>query len=194
MKVVGITGGIATGKSTVKQAIIKQGYQIIDCDEIVHQLLEKTTVINEIGKLFGSDVISEGKVNRPKLGQIIFNDKQEQLRLNNLIHPLVIEEIKKKLNTLNENLVFIDIPLLFEAHLEYLVDKIIVVYVNESLQVKRLMKRDNISYEFALLKIKSQMPIDDKAKLADYIINNEKDIDNTITQLNEIIRRIKNEV
>lgn len=194
MKIIGITGGIATGKSTVTNKIKEFGYKVIDCDKISHQLLEDVDVISAIESLFGKKTISDGKVNRRVLGEVIFNDPAEQIKLNNLIHPLVIEVVKAELEQLDEEIVFIDCPLLYEAQMEDMMDKVITIYINEDLQIQRLMKRDSISQDYAMKKIQSQLMISEKIELADYLINNESEEDTTTQQLLDIIRRIRNEI
>ena len=194
MKVIGITGGIATGKTSVTQEIKDMGYKVIDCDKISHQLLEDNEVINAIESLFGPDYVIDGKVNRQALGKLIFNNQDEQLKINKLIHPLVIAQVTNELASLNEELVFVDCPLLYEAKMDYLMDKVIVIYINQDLQVQRLMKRDKISLDYALKKVNSQMTIYEKVELADYLINNESEFEGTKQQLLDIIRRIRNEI
>lgn len=194
MKVIGITGGIATGKSTVSKRLIKLGFKVVDCDEITHQLLTEKSVINKIKLEFGHSVVHEGKINRQELGRIVSNDQDKRYALNEIIHPLVIEEVQRQIQMNDEDIIFIDTPLLYEAHMQNIMDKVIVVYVNPELQKERLMKRDKIDLDYAIRKINMQMPIDEKAYLADYVINNEGSIHQTNKQLEEIIRRIKDEI
>lgn len=194
MKVIGITGGIATGKSTITKRLKDLGYKIIDCDEIAHQVADKLEVIKKVRVTFGDHAIVNGKLNRKVLGEIIFNNPIFQEKLNDIIHPLVIKEVKRQLKLINEDIVFVDVPLLYEAKMESLMDKVIVVYIPEEIQLQRLIKRDQIDDSYAYKKIRSQMPISIKAKLADYLINNENNVNDTLKQLDEILRRIKSEV
>lgn len=194
MVIIGITGGIATGKSLITNELINRGYFVIDTDKMAHELLESSFVINELINAFSIDIITNNKVDRKKLGKLIFNNKDKQLLLNNIVHPLVINKVKDIIKNTNEELVFVDVPLLFESKLNEIMDKIIVVSINYNNQIKRLIKRDQIDEGYALLKINSQMPVTEKEKLADYIIDNNNSIENSINQLEEILRRIKNEI
>jgi dephospho-CoA kinase len=194
MKVIGITGGIASGKSTVTKRLIKLGYKVVDCDEITHQLLKELTVIKKIGLEFGPEVIHKGQINRQEIGQIISNNQEKRYALNDIIHPLVIDEVQRQIHNNEEDIIFIDTPLLYEAHMQNIMDKIIVVYINPQLQKQRLIKRDKIDVDYATKKIDMQMPIDEKAYLADYLINNEGSKHQTNIQIEDIIRRIKDEI
>ena len=194
--VIGITGSIASGKSTVTRYLREQGYQIIDSDEIVHKLYEEDNVIKKIASSFSSEILENGKVDRKKLGQIIFNNKDKRLILNSIIHPLVIKKIKEKTSSYKgklENIIFVDIPLLYEENLEHLVDKVIVIYLNQTKQIKRLMARDSIDEEYAIKKIKASMNLEVKKAKADYVIDNSFDLSNTYKETDEVLRRIRNE-
>lgn len=190
--IVGITGSIATGKSIVTNYLKSLGYPIIDSDEIAHRQLDDPVIIREIVEKFGEEILIESKVDRLKLGKIIFRNPKSRETLNQIIHPGVISEIKTFYSS-HHGLIFVDIPLLFEAKLESLVDKTIVVYTSMETQLKRLMLRDNINEEYAKMKIASQFDIEEKKKKADFLINNEGDILNTYLQVEEILRRLKNE-
>lgn len=194
MKVIGITGGIASGKSLVTKALIDGGYYVIDTDIIAHELLKDSNVIGELIRTFGEQVYADGAINRKVLGAIIFEDKNKQKKLNNIIHPLVIKEVERLLSLTNRKIVFVDVPLLFESGMDELMDAVIVVAVNPKTQLERLCKRDNISKEYAKKKINMQMPLTEKMKLADYIIDNNESIEDTLNQLEAILRRLKNEI
>lgn len=194
--VIGITGSIASGKSTVTRYLREQGYQIIDSDDIVHKLYEEDNVIKKIVSSFSSEILENGKVDRKKLGQIIFNNKDKRLILNSIIHPFVIKKIKEKTSSYkgkHDNLIFVDIPLLYEENLEHLVDKVIVIYLNQTKQIKRLMVRDSIDEEYAIKKIKASMNLEVKKAKADYVIDNSFDLSNTYKETDEVLRRIRNE-
>lgn len=191
--IVGITGSIATGKSIVTNYLKSLGYPIIDSDEIAHRQLEKPAIIQEIIEKIGEEVLMDNKINRSKLGRIVFSDSEKRNMLNQIIHPHVIKEIKKNYS-LHQGLIFVDIPLMFEASLEFLVDKIIVVYTSMETQLIRLMTRDKIDEKYAKMKIASQFDIEEKKKKADFLINNEGDISNTYLQVDDILRRLKNEI
>ena len=192
--VIGITGGISSGKSTISKILISRNYKLIDCDLISKELTNIDEVVLEIAEIFGDEVIDGTNINRKKLGELIFNNESKKKQLENIIHPRVVQKVIDEIKSLNEKIIFVDCPLLFEAKLEYLFDKIIVVYVNFETQVKRLISRDKIDIDFALKKINAQMRLDDKAKLADFVIDNSYSLEETINQLDNIIRSIKNEI
>ena len=195
--IIGITGSISTGKSAVSSYLQDIGYTVIDSDKIVHNLLTKKEVIDKIAVAFGSGLVKDRILNKKKLGEIIYNNEEKRLTLNSIIHPLVIRVIQEETNNYKNNeqrLIFVDIPLLYETELENLVDKIIVVYVPYDVQLKRLMLRDNIDMEYARQKIKASMDIEIKKEKADYVIDNSLILANTYKQIDEVLRRIKNEI
>lgn len=193
--IIGITGSIATGKSAVTNYLLSLGYWVIDSDEIVHSLLTRPEVIEKITTTFGSDLVKDGILDRKMLGEIVFNNDEKRQVLNSILHPLVILKILEDTKNYkdNKNIVFVDIPLLYEASLENLVDKIIVVYVPQNIQLSRLMIRDNINEDYAKQKIKASMDIEIKKEKADYLIDNSFNLTNTNKQIDEVLRRIKNE-
>src|SRR5690554_119503 len=195
--IIGITGSIATGKSTVTKYLSEKGYKIIDSDKIVHKLLSTSSVLSEISLAFGRDLIVDGVLVRKLLAKMIFDDEEKRKLLNSIIHPCVISEIKEETNNykgVKDNLIIVDIPLLYEEKLEYLVDKIIVVYAPKNIQLERLMARDGIDLDYANKKINASMDIELKKEKADYIIDNSKDVDSTYKQVDEVLRRILNEI
>ena len=194
MEVIGITGGIASGKSLVTKQLKLMGYQVIDTDEISHHILEDQGVINELTDIFGNEILEQGKVNRKALGNIIFRNKDKQLLLNKIIHPRVIDVVKKELHEVINDIVFVDVPLLYESGMESMMDKVIVISASLDTQILRLVNRDNIERDYAIDKINMQMPLQEKSKLADFIIDNNGSIEDTLKQLDFIIRRIKNEI
>lgn len=191
--IIGITGSIGTGKSVVTKYLANSGYPVLDSDLLAGEELENEEVIKEIVSYFGELVLRNGKIDRKKLGELIFRNKSDRETLNRIIHPRVIAKIEEKAKQA-EGLLFVDVPLLFEAKLEHLFAKIIVVYTSKETQLKRLMVRDRIDEEYALAKIAAQMDIEEKKKRADYLVNNEGDLENTYKQIENILRRIENEI
>jgi len=187
MLVVGLTGGISSGKSRVLKMFKDFGCKAIDADEIARQLTEPGAgIFAEIVKKFGAGILNRnGRLNRKRLAKIIFRDKKKRKQLNLITHPRIIAEIKRKIRGLQEwerksrpgagkgkrNVFLLDIPLLFEAKLEYLVDKIVLVYVPQRVQIERLRRDDNLTYEEAKARVESQIPLCKKKKYADYIIS-----------------------
>jgi dephospho-CoA kinase len=173
---IALTGGIATGKSTVSIFLKELGFEIIDADKIAHEILDKEA--QSISKLFGKNIIKDNRVDRVALGNIIFNDKKQKLRLEKFIHPKIYDEIVRlsKIEDKKEKIYFVDIPLFFESN-RYNIDKSILVYTSKEIQLERLIKRDNCPKEIAIKKISSQMPIEDKKELASLIIDNSSTIE-----------------
>ena len=186
---IALTGGIATGKSTVANLFMLHGFLTIDADEIAHKILDKNS--SKIISLFGEQYVKDNKVLRKDLGTLIFNNIEEKLKLEKLMHPLIKEEIilKAKLFEENDKPYLIDIPLFFENN-NYDIKRSIVVYTPKDIQVQRLSKRDKSTKEDALLRINNQMDIEEKKKLSTYIIDNSKDLTHLISE----VYRIKKEV
>lgn len=193
--IVGLTGGIASGKSTVSNILMKKGYDLIDADLIAREVVEVgAPAYDKIVEEFSNEILFDDKnINRKKLGEIIFNDEKLRKKLNSITHHFILESIKNKLieKCKEENIVFLDIPLLFEEYdlwKEYDIqfDEIILVYLNETNQIKRLQKRDNISKDEALSRIKSQLSMDEKLKKSSKTIDNS----GNIQQLNKQIDRL----
>lgn len=193
--VIGLTGGIASGKSTVSNLLIEKRIPVIDADLEARAAVNiGETAYHEIVSYFGEDILQEDRtLDRAKLGEIIFNNKEKRLKLNSIVHPAVRKRmLEKKEEAINNgaSLVVMDIPLLFESELTYMVDKVLLVYVDEDTQLERLMARNQLSEEEARARILSQMPLKDKIKLADVIIDNNGPIEETEAQLNAILDKM----
>lgn len=177
MIILGLTGGIATGKSTVSQFFIDEGIPVIDTDLIARNLLKKgTDTYYEVIQFFSDDILlTNNEINRKKLGRAIFTNSKKRKKLNEIVHPkvrhMVDEEIRKH-NENNQKIIVIDVPLLFETNYQEIVDKTVVVYTKEIKQLERLASRDNITIEYAKMKIDAQMPMSQKVEMADYVIDN----------------------
>lgn len=194
MVVIGLTGGIACGKSTVSDMFLNNERIVIDSDKISRSILDLGKPgYQEVLDTFGHDIkLPSGHINRKRLGEIIFNDSEARLKLNSIVHPRVVEAIKKKTmfyEMEGYDYIVVDIPLLFEAGLEDLVDFVICVKVQNDIQVERLMARDNVTEEFARKKISSQMSLEKKCELADEVIDNSNSILDTKKQLVEILKK-----
>ena len=178
--IIGITGSIACGKSTVSGYLKSKGYVVIDADKIGHEALDSDYVKEKLILTFGNDILENNKINRRKLGELVFGNSNNLNILNSIIHPEIRRRILEEIDKNNDQeFIFIDVALLFEAKFDDLVDKIIVVYVDKNTQLTRLMKRNSISEKEALSRIVSQMSPLEKAKLGDYTINNNLDVINT---------------
>ncbi len=189
-KVIGLTGGIASGKSTVSTYLKNKGYIVIDSDEIVNKLYQNKQIIEIIKTTFGDEYIYGGKINKPALGNLVFNNQESLNKLNSLIHPLVKAKIISEIKKQSDGIIFIDVPLLFEANFEDLCDQIIVVNVEPKQNIERLMKRDNIDETFAVTKISSQLPLQQKCEKANFIIDNSRDLCYTYTQIDNILTKL----
>ncbi len=190
--IIGITGSIACGKSTVSNYLKSKGYIVIDADKIGHEALDDDYVKEKLILAFGNEILEDNKINRQKLGELVFGNSSNLNVLNNIIHPEIRKKILEKIDKNNDKeLIFIDVALLFEAKFDDLVDKIIVVYVDKNIQLTRLMKRNSISKKEALRRIVSQMSPIEKAKLGDYTVNNNLDVINTYEQVDKVLSELK---
>lgn len=191
--VIGLTGSIAVGKSTVTHYLLTHGYTVLDADKITHDgYLKGTKCYEKVSNAFEC-LDDEGNIDRQKLGAIVFNDYEAKKRLEGIVHPYVVDCLKKGIEECNDDIVFLDIPLLFEAHLEYLCDKIIVVYVDEKTQIERLMKRNRINKTQAKLLVDNQMSIEEKRLKADYLIDNRVGFEELFKNIEKILEVIKSE-
>ena len=190
--VIGVTGGIASGKSNVCNIIENMGYQVIDCDLVSYQLSKKGKPIYEaILKNFGEEyLLDNGEIDRKKLGKLIFHDSKAKALLDSISHPIILEEINRILETA-EGYIFLEAPLLYEAHADKLCNKVICVFLSKKFQVERLMAREGIDEDYALAKIHSQMDLYLKKSLADYVIDTRGSFDETKSQVEKIINEIK---
>ena len=184
---IALTGGISTGKSTVCNLLKLHGFLIIDADKIAHKILDLNA--SKIEELFGTKYVENGLVQRKELGKIIFSNEDNKLKLEALLHPLIKEEIIKESRVCEEQnkTYFIDIPLFFEK-MHYPIVKSVVVYTPKELQIERLIKRDNITKDEALLKISNQMDIEKKKELSTYIIDNSKDLKHLQNEVEKLIK------
>lgn len=186
---IGLTGGIASGKTTVSRKLKELGAIILDADKAAGDAVAcGTPGWLALKKWLGSDYFQpDGSLNRPKLASLIFTDAAAREKLNNILHPLVIEILKEERRTLKERHpdgIFIwDVPLLIEAGMHKMVEKVILVTLPEDLQIKRLMARDKLSYDKAYSRLRSQMKLEEKKKYADYIIDNTGSIADTYKQV-----------
>ena len=185
-----LTGGIATGKSTVANLLKLYGFHVIDADEIAHKVLDAQS--EQIVKLFGPQYVQDGKVLRKKLGALVFGNSQERKRLEHLLHPKIKEEIIRLAKAQERFKVpyFIDIPLFFETK-NYDLSPVVVVYAPKELQLERLTKRERLPRQEALRRIELQIDIEKKRQMADYIIDNTKDLKHLQNEVENFVQTIK---
>jgi dephospho-CoA kinase len=196
--ILGLTGGIATGKSTVASMLRERNIPVIDADQIARQVVEPgKPAYRAIVEHFGKQILlPDGTLDRKKLGEIIFSNEAERQVLNSIVHPEVRKMMREQAEQAiraGEPIIVMDIPLLFESKLRHMVDKVVVVYVPFDVQVRRLMERDDSSEEQALKRIRAQMPIEDKREMADYVIDNQGSREETERQVEQLLAKIKAE-
>ena len=190
---IGITGSIACGKSTVSNYLIAKGYTIIDADKLGHVALTSNDVVKrKLAEKFGDEILENNEISREKLGKLVFGNDDNLKILNSIIHPKIRELILKlQEEHKDEDLVFLDIALLYEANFADLVELVAVVYVDEDVQLERLMTRNSLPTEEAIKRIESQMSPTEKASLGDFVINNSYSKEDTFQQIDEILEKLK---
>lgn len=198
MVVAGLTGSIATGKSTVARIFKKAGAVVVDADEIARAAVRAgSPAWHAVVAHFGRQILMpDGEIDRQRLGHIIFTDPSQKKTLDHIVHPRVTARIGRRLQEIGRQtpqaVVILDIPLLFEAGIRRPLAEIIVVYIPQTLQCKRLMARDGLSESAALARIRSQMSIEDKRQLATRVIDNSGGLAHTAHQTLEIYRDLQN--
>ncbi|MFS7941494.1 putative dephospho-CoA kinase [Helianthus anomalus] len=195
MRIIGLTGGIATGKSTVSNLFKANGFPVVDADVVARDVLKKGSGgWRKVVAAFGDDILLEnGEVDRPKLGQIVFGDPSKRQLLNRLLAPYISYGIfweVLKLWLKGCRIIILDVPLLFEVKMDRWTNPIIVVWIDPETQLKRLMDRDRTSAQDAQNRINAQMPLDLKRSKADIVINN----NGSLEELNENFKKILDQV
>ena len=196
--IIGLTGGIATGKSTVAEMLVKRGALLVDADQIAREVVAPgSEVLVEISTYFKEhyqlDVVQEnGALDRKTLGELVFSNPHAKEALNSMIHPPIRKQIIERIQTLErenpQKLIIADIPLLFESKYDYMFDEVMLVYVSRQTQLQRLMKRDGIKLEQAEQRLAAQLPIEEKRKLASVIIDNSGIFADTERQIEQFWR------
>jgi len=197
LTVIGLTGGIASGKSTVTALLKEKGAVIIDADKIAREIMSKgEPAWFEVLNYFGDEILNNDRsdIDRKKLAHIVFSDKAKLEVLNNITHPKIIEEIKRQVEEYKKagkKIIVIDAALLIETGLDKIADEVWVVAANEDIQLQRLMAREkDITKDEALKRIKSQMPLAEKLKFADRVIDNNSSIEETKKQVDKMWTKI----
>mgnify|MGYP000856292375 CR=1 FL=1 len=184
--VIGLTGGIGTGKSTVSQILQEKKFPVIDLDTISHEVIKIPKVIEKIVENFGKEVLENSgnfenennaiRISREKLGKIIFENKEKRLLLNSIMHPEILHTMREQISKYKKNnkIIFVEIQLLFEVQWEKEFDYILLISAKKSTQIRRILERDKRSENDALNIINSQLPLDEKKKRSDFVIENEE--------------------
>ncbi len=199
MIVIGLTGGIGTGKSTVSDYLRKKGCIILDADDISRKMTEAgMPALSIIQNVFGDEVInSDGSLNRHKLGDIVFNNRDKLQKLQQIITTEVVDNINRNLSQLQsehcDKIVVIDAPLLFECGMENIADENWLVISEMSVRIKRVKERDNLSEEQIIARINNQMSQEDKEKLSDYVLDNSGSLQQLYEQIDDNLERLKDE-
>lgn len=195
MLVIGLTGNIGCGKSSLSKILRQNSIDVIDADIISREIMDNKSILTEIFNSFGEQVKREnGTLDRKKLGSIVFTNDEKLIKLNNITHPAIKKEIKKRIEDIkanNRNIVIVDAALLIEGNFLDLVDKLIVITCDEKIQIERIISRDNFTREEAISRIKSQMSQGEKLKFGDYIIDNSGDMNDLKYKANKLITYIK---
>ena len=200
MITIGITGGYATGKSVVAGMFRKLGAKVVSADTIARTIMKPQTLVwKKVVKCFGKEILRKDKlINRKKLAEIIFTDSVKRQKLNQLVHPAVVDEIKRVIKTTVKRgkpaILAIDAPLLFEAGIEGLFDRIIVVGCRTAVRIDRAKRRDELSKCQIFQRIQSQWSLKRKIKKADFVVDNSGSITRTRSQVNKIWNRMTNNI
>ena len=196
MRIIGLTGGIASGKSFVAELLEKLGAAVVDADVVYHELLAQKELREKISQEFGTDFfLPDGSLDRKKLGKLVFSDKSALSRLNDITHPAVRAELFARLKTFSERqpppkLAVVVVPLLYEVGWDEHVEAVVVVSVDDKTQIERLMNRNGWSRDEALARIGSQMPLAEKVKRADYVVDNSGQRDKTEKLIKEVYEKL----
>ncbi len=198
--IVGLTGGIGTGKSTVSRKLRERGYPVIDLDVISREVIEYPEVIDELVRNFGIEILESqnnisGKksISRNKLRQTVFKEEKKVSVLNSIMHPPIVEEMRRQVENLKKNYktVFVEVQLLFEAKLEKEFDIIVLVYADKKTQLERVLKRDGRKEEEVQQIINAQMDMTEKRRLSNYIIENNGDSEMLDLEIEKFIKKLK---
>lgn len=197
MLIVGLTGGVASGKTAVSRVLREEGAYIIDADQIARELVQPhKPAWNELVRAFGKEILQEdGSIHRRKLADKVFTDPEQRKVLNQILHPRIKEEMDRRTKEIGqkdpEAIVVIDAPLLVELGVYRKVDQLIVITSTQMQQMERLKERDGRSPEEALRLFSSQMPVEEKVKLADFVIRNEGSLEETKKRAKEVFKELK---
>lgn len=202
MLIVGLTGGIATGKSAVTARFEERGAVVIDFDAMTREVMEPDMPAwNDIVEFFGESILNDDRtLDRARLADVVFADPEKRLKLERFIHPRLFEEYSRRIAEIEENdpdaLVLVDTPLLVEVNLQSMFDEIVVVYATREEQIERLTARDGLDEEAILARLDAQMPTEDKIEHADYVIRNSgslEDLNHEVDKVFEVLLKLSKE-
>lgn len=192
---VAITGNIASGKSEVEEIIKAKGYSVLDTDIVTHDLLTEEDVKSKVISAFSNyDIVEDHEISRLKLRAIVFANEELRKKLESILHPLIKEEIASffsfEQNKVGDKIAFVSVPLLFEAGFEKFFDKVILVYADDEIRIKRLMQRNDLTYEEAKNRLNLQSSQNDKIHLADYVIYNSKTFQTLREEVENVLKSL----
>lgn len=193
-KIIGLTGGIASGKTTVSDYLKERGYTVLDADVYSRKTTEKNgPAIPAIKQAFGDDIVNaDGELDRKKLGGIIFNDADKRRELNGIVHPLIRDMMNgDEQKFIKKGHVFLDIPLLFENGLNERCDFVVTVFVDRDTQIKRLTARNDLTVEEAEARINSQMPLTEKVRKSEYRLDNNGNLEALYEQIDRFTEELE---
>ena len=201
--VIGLTGGIGTGKSTVSQILQEKKFPVIDLDTISHEVIKIPKVIEKIVENFGKEVLENSgnfenennaiRISREKLGKIIFENKEKRLLLNSIMHPEILHTMREQISKYKKNnkIIFVEIQLLFEVQWEKEFDYILLISAKKNTQIRRILERDKRSENDALNIINSQLPLDEKKKRSDFVIENDGNIEELKEKIDKFLEYLE---
>ena len=201
--VIGLTGGIGTGKSTVSQILREKKFPVIDLDTISHEVIKIPKVIEKIVENFGKEVLENSgnfenennaiRISREKLGKIIFENKEKRLLLNSIMHPEILHVMREQISKYKKNnkIIFVEIQLLFEVQWEKEFDYILLISAKKNTQIRRILERDKRSENDALNIINSQLSLDEKKKRSDFVIENDGNIEELKEKIDKFLEYLE---
>ena len=194
---IGLTGGIGTGKTTVSRLLMQRGFEVVDADQLAREAVQLGTDANlEIARVFGPGAaLASGELNRQAIGRVVFSDRTKLTILENIIHPRVRQLARERREALEQKgnkVAFYDVPLLFEKNMESQFDRVVVVACEPDTQLQRLVARDGHSIEEAKRRLGSQLPIEEKAKKAHFVIRNDGDLSDLEKAVDDFVAQINN--
>ena len=191
--ILGLTGGIGTGKSTVAKMLREKNIPVVDTDSISKEIIEYPEVIEKIKAEISSKIFNnENKLDRKKLSEIVFENKDKLKKLNEIMHPVILKKMWEEVEKLKKDykVIVVDIPLLFEINMENEVDKVLLIYSSKEIQIERIMNRDGRTREEAIKIINSQMPLYKKREKSDYIIQNNDSLEKLEKNLDKVVQKL----